>query len=164
MYGVFNMKEDDKKKKKGMVVVIALVGKPPKSPEKTADPDSKKKAIPMGDAWKFLKMKETDKTGKPFSTPIARMRAGREEHQQARMQMGNVNDPNAEKNETKLPELGDDVPTTPSTPGGTINPASFSRQGQMTRRTMPQAPPPQHAKERVLDFSDPPNPFGQRSD
>jgi len=52
------MKENDKKKKKGMVVVIALGGKPPKSPEKTADPDSKKKAIPMGDAWKFLKMEE----------------------------------------------------------------------------------------------------------
>jgi hypothetical protein len=162
------MKEDNKKKKKGMVVVIALGGKSPKSPEKTADPDSKKKAIPMGDAWKFLKMKETDKTGKPFSTPIARMRAGKEEHQQARMQMGNVNDPHMDAYlhpmEDKSPELGDDVPTAPSKPGGTINPASFAQQRQMTRSTMPQVPPPQHAKERVLDFSDPPNPFTQRSD
>jgi len=46
------MKENDKKKKKGMVIVIAVGGKPPKSPEHTADPDEKKK---MDDAWQFLK-------------------------------------------------------------------------------------------------------------
>ena len=46
------VKSKTEKKKKGMVVVIALGGKPPKSPEHTADPDSKKK---MDDAWRFLK-------------------------------------------------------------------------------------------------------------
>jgi len=45
-----NMK--DEKKKKGMVVVIAVGGKSPKAPERTADPDNKKK---MDDAWQFLK-------------------------------------------------------------------------------------------------------------
>lgn len=46
------VKSKTEKKKKGMVVVIALGGKPPKSPEHTADPDEKKK---MDDAWQFLK-------------------------------------------------------------------------------------------------------------
>ena len=56
-------KEDDKKKKKGMVVVIALGGKPPKSPEHTADPDEKKK---MDNAWRFLKEEPTVHPG-PYS-------------------------------------------------------------------------------------------------
>jgi len=47
------MTEEKKEKKKGVVVVIALGGKPPKSPEDTADPDTKKKA--MKDAWGVLK-------------------------------------------------------------------------------------------------------------
>ena len=42
----------DGKKKKGMVVIIAVGGKPPKAPGKTADPDEKKK---MDDAWNHLK-------------------------------------------------------------------------------------------------------------
>jgi len=45
-------KMKDEKKKKGMVVVIAVGGKSPKAPEKTADPDEKKK---MDDAWNHLK-------------------------------------------------------------------------------------------------------------
>jgi len=105
MNGDFKMKEDDKKKKKGMVVVIALGGKPPKSPEHTADPDDKKK---MDDAWRFLKMKETTKTGQPFSNRIARMRAGKETHEQTRMQMGDLEDPTADK-EIKPPRIDAEV-------------------------------------------------------
>tara|TARA_R110000744_G_scaffold347891_1_gene453432 strand:+ start:1554 stop:1736 length:183 start_codon:yes stop_codon:yes gene_type:complete len=45
-------KMKDGKKKKGMVVIIAVGGKPPKAPGKTADPDEKKK---MDDAWNHLK-------------------------------------------------------------------------------------------------------------
>ncbi len=115
---VSTMKEDDKKKKKGMVVVIALGGKPPKSPEHTADPDDKKKAVPMSDAWRFLKMKETTKTGQPFSNRIARMRAGKEAHEQTRMQMGDLEDPTADK-EIKPPRIDAEVPAGSNYQGNT---------------------------------------------
>jgi hypothetical protein len=151
------IKEDDKKKKKGMVVVIALGGKPPKSPEHTADPDDKKK---MDDAWRFLKMKETTKTGQPFSNRIARMRAGKETHEQTRMQTGDLEDPTADK-EIKPPRLADEV-SRPAPTAGTINPASIKKPPVENTRTTINQTPMQDEDEwgrRILDFSDPPNPF-----
>ena len=122
------IKEDDKKKKKGMVVVIALGGKPPKSPEHTADPDDKKK---MDDAWQFLKMKENTKAGNPFTNQMARMRAGKEVHEQTRMQMGNLEDPTADK-EIKPPSLSAEVPAGGNFQGSKEEAESFEHGGEGT--------------------------------
>jgi len=158
---VDTMSKTDDKKKKGMVIVIAVGKKPPKSPTKTLDPDEKKK---MDDAWGFLKMKETTKEGVPLGNTMARMRAGLEEHAQTRMKTGDLNDPNEEK-ETPPPRLGDEIAPSSAPVGGTVNPSTFQKPVVNTRSQVNQNPvgeTDEHGR-RILDFSDPPNPFDMKS-
>jgi hypothetical protein len=88
------------------------------------------------------------------------MRAGKETHEQTRMQTGDLEDPTADK-EIKPPRLADEV-SRPAPTAGTINPASIKKPPVENTRTTINQTPMQDEDEwgrRILDFSDPPNPF-----
>jgi len=144
-------KTDDKKGKKGVAIIIAVGGKPPNSPTKTLDPDEKKK---MADAWDFLKSQFRGQPRKTLNEGNAKSDA--EERAQVQMRQGELED-----SEDPLPivaQSGYDMRATEDRP---IEEPSHEARGptMIPGSKLLSAKP----KERELDFSDPPNPFDNKS-
>ena len=146
---VDTMSKTDDKKKKGVAIIIAVGGKPPNSPTKTLDPDEKKK---MADAWDFLKKQFRGQPRKTLNETNAKANA-EERVQFPQSELQDSEDP--------LPVVGQSGYDMRATEDRPIEEPSHEARGptMIPGSKLLSAKP----KERELDFSDPPNPFDNKS-